>query len=589
MLTSIRSRLIAIVAVSIVPAVAALGLLGYILYENQKRQVEIDMLQTTRALTAAVDRDFSVGMNVAQALVGTGLLANGDFARFHAVAKAVLTDRFPGFTFVLRDRSGQQLLNAIRPFGSPLPRDTALEALDKVFETGKPAVSKLFVGGVIRKPVFSVDVPVWRDGKLAYVLSVGFRPDSLTRLLTEQHLPEGRMAAVFDPDGVIAARTHLADQLIGKKAIPELVSRLLAEPEGIVEAHTLEGLNVIIAFSRSSETGWSVGISTPWTVVLSEALKRITVIYAVAFLLLAAGLALAWVIGGNIGRSIRALTAPVLALGRGEPLAIQEQGLKEATEVGRVLKGVEAELQRYRDHLEALVRERTAALEASNRELEQFAYVASHDLQEPLRVVVSYVDLLSRRHADHLDGEALEFMGFVRQGAMRMSELIKDLLQYSEVGHPPDGAAEVDLHDVVVEAMDLLKASLAECRGEVRIAGPLPVVFGSRHELLSLFRNLIDNAIKYRQTELPPRVEISAERDGGTWIVRVADNGIGIEPQYHEQIFGLFKRLHVQGEYRGTGAGLTVCRKVVERHGGRIWVESQPGQGSTFMIRLPAV
>ncbi|MDO8608689.1 MAG: ATP-binding protein [Phaeospirillum sp.] len=588
-LPSIRSRLIAIVLATVIPAVLALGLLGYILYDNQKKQLEIDMLQTTRAMVAAVDRNFDIGLNVAQALAGSRSLQDGDFARFHVVASAVLTDRFPGFNFVLSDESGQQLVNTVRPFGAPLSKHGNPDLLRKVFVTGAPLVSNLYIGGVLNLPVVSIEVPVRRNGKVVYVLSCGFSTDSLTRLLTEQHLPEGRMAAVFDSEGVIAARTHMADKLIGRKGIPELLAKMRVQNQGIVEARTLDGLDVIIAFSRSPETGWSVGLSTPWTVVQSEALKRIALVYAMVFVLLTAGVAAGWVIGGNISQSVRDLAASALALGRGEAVVVMDRGPQEAIVVGRTLKAVERELQQYRDHLEELVVQRTAALEASNRELEQFAYVASHDLQEPLRMVVSYVDLLSLRYADHLDAEAREFIGFAREGALRMREQIIDLLQYSRIGRHDGGRTTVNLDEAVKEALSNLKNALEETGGEVMLANGLPAVVGVHVELVNLFQNLIGNALKYARPGEPPRVEISAETNGDGYVVKVADNGIGIDPQYHERIFGMFQRLHSRGEYKGTGIGLAVCKKIVEKHGGRIWIDSSIGKGSTFFVAFPVV
>lgn len=586
-LPSIRSRLIAIVLAIVAPAIMALGLLGYILYDNQKKQLEIDMLQTTRAMVAAVDRNFDIGLNVGQALAGSRSLQDRDLARFHGVASAALTDRFPGFNFVLSDESGQQLVNTLRPFGEPLARHGNPDLLRKVFATGRPVVSSLYIGGLLKRPVISIEVPIQRDGKVAYVLSCGFSTDSLTRLLTEQRLPEGRMAAVFDPEGVIAARTHMADKLIGRKGIPELLAKMQVQNQGIVEARTLDGQDVIIAFSRSTETGWSVGISTPWTVVQSEALKRIAVVYAAAFVLLTAGVVAGWVIGGNISRSVRDLAAPALALGRGEPVVVMEHGPQEAIVVGRTLKAVERELQQFRDQLEELVIQRTAALEASNRELEQFAYIASHDLQEPLRMVVSYVDLLSLRYADQLDAEAREFIGFAREGALRMREQIIDLLQYSRIGRHEGGRTTVNLDDAIKEALSNLKCALEESGGVVTLSDGLPDIVGVHVELVSLFQNLIDNALKYARPGEPPRVEISAETNGGEYVVKIADNGIGIDPQYHERIFNMFQRLHTRGEYKGTGIGLAVCKKIVEKHGGRIWLSSSIGKGSTFFVALP--
>ncbi|MFN2646745.1 MAG: PAS domain S-box protein [Burkholderiales bacterium] len=244
-------------------------------------------------------------------------------------------------------------------------------------------------------------------------------------------------------------------------------------------------------------------------------------------------------------------------------------------------KRAEAELRRAHDELAKKAEE----LQRSNAELEQFAYVASHDLQEPLRMVSSYTQLLARRYNDKLDADAQEFMHYVVDGAARMKQLIEDLLAYSRVGTKGREFKTVPLEAPLKRAVTNLRAAIEETRAAVTW-DPLPTVDVDEVQLTQLFQNLIGNALKFRG-EAPPRVHVSATDEHGEWHVRLADNGIGIEPQYFERIFMLFQRLHTMGEYPGTGIGLAICKKVVERHGGRIWVESQLGAGSSFHFTLP--
>jgi light-regulated signal transduction histidine kinase (bacteriophytochrome) len=216
--------------------------------------------------------------------------------------------------------------------------------------------------------------------------------------------------------------------------------------------------------------------------------------------------------------------------------------------------------------------------------------VASHDLQEPLRMVSSYTRLLSRRYKGKLDQDADDYIQFAVDGAIRMQKLIQDLLSFSRVGTKGAPLVPVNVGEVVGRALKNLEVALKESGAEVEVAAPLPEVQADGGQLEQLFQNLTGNALKFRAPDRKPRIRIRAERlSEREWRFDIEDNGIGIEPQYFERIFVLFQRLHTRSEYEGTGIGLAVCKKIVERHGGRIWVTSKPGEGSTFSFILQAV
>ena len=225
-------------------------------------------------------------------------------------------------------------------------------------------------------------------------------------------------------------------------------------------------------------------------------------------------------------------------------------------------------------------------LRRSNEELERFAYVASHDLQEPLRTVTSYVQLLARRYEEQLDDSGREFIGFAVDGAKRMQRLIQDLLAFSRVGTRGGAMAPTELDPIVDGAVDSLGAAIAESGAEVT-RDAMPVVLGDAAQLRQLFANLLGNALKFHG-DVPPRVHVGARRQGARWEISVKDNGIGIGPEYFDRIFVIFQRLQMRDTYPGTGIGLAICKKIVERHGGRIRVQSTPGAGSTFSFTLPA-
>jgi PAS domain S-box-containing protein len=238
-----------------------------------------------------------------------------------------------------------------------------------------------------------------------------------------------------------------------------------------------------------------------------------------------------------------------------------------------------------RKDAEKLLAQKVEELSRSNEELGQFAYIASHDLQEPLRMVASYTQLLSRRYTGKLDADADEFIAFAVDGASRMQRLIRDLLAYSRVGTKNNDLQDISSEDALRQAIINLQGAI-EDSGALVTHDRLPTVLADETQLIQLFQNLIGNAIKYQNPGIP-KIHISAVRnDQAVWVFSVRDNGLGIEPQYFDKIFGVFQRLHKREEFAGTGIGLAICKKIVERHGGGITVESQLGQGSTFHFAL---
>jgi PAS domain S-box-containing protein len=252
---------------------------------------------------------------------------------------------------------------------------------------------------------------------------------------------------------------------------------------------------------------------------------------------------------------------------------------------GQLIIGIVRDItdrKRAEERLRAVV----ADLARSNAELEQFAYVASHDLQEPLRMVASYTQLLARRYRGRLDADADEFIAFAVDGARRMQDLINDLLAYSRVGTRPLALASVDTARVVDQVASDLAAAASDSGGSVT-RDELPVLQADPIQLQQLFQNLIANGLKFHQPNEPPTVHVTARREAHHWTFEVRDHGIGIEPQYQERIFALFQRLHTRAEYPGTGIGLAICKKIVERHSGEMGVQSEPGHGTTFWFTLP--
>jgi signal transduction histidine kinase len=312
--------------------------------------------------------------------------------------------------------------------------------------------------------------------------------------------------------------------------------------------------------------------------------------------------AAALIIGSVVGAGVllrRIITRPLRELGRDaervaagsfdQPVAVAA-GPREIVRLGEEIDAMRRrivrellEVEAARTQLEAQARE----LERSNTELEQFAYVASHDLQEPLRKVASFCQALERRYGGQLDERADQYIEFAVDGAKRMQVLINDLLAFSRVGRSAREMERVDLGETLADATSSLSDLLEESSATVQAEG-LPVVRGDRTLLTSLFQNLLANAVKFRGAE-PPAIRVVARREGDCWELSFADNGIGVEAEYAERIFVIFQRLHTKEAYPGTGIGLAMCRKIVEYHGGRMWLDTDYGHGARFRFTLPIV
>jgi signal transduction histidine kinase len=278
----------------------------------------------------------------------------------------------------------------------------------------------------------------------------------------------------------------------------------------------------------------------------------------------------------------------VLQLGSRAPRALESEELNWLEAAGSLI-GIAVQKFQLFDGLQSAkedLKESVAELARSNRELEQFAYVASHDLQEPLRMITGYTSLLAKRYRGKLDKDADEFIGFAVDGAKRMQAIINDLLAYSRIGAKAKDFTPVDVELVFGRTLLALQVPIQECSAKIT-HDPLPTVTGDDVQLGRLIQNLVSNAIKYRNGNTP-EVHVGCERRDKDWLFSVNDNGIGIAPQHAERIFQIFQRLHTDDKYQGTGIGLASCKKIVELHGGRIWVESESEKGSTFYFTLPA-
>lgn len=397
-----------------------------------------------------------------------------------------------------------------------------------------------------------------------------------------------------DPEAALKRRVTFGSS----KAVPAQLALQGKTGSGIALVD-YRGMEVLAAWRFIPSLGWGL-VSK---IDAEEAFKdiahlRIVIILLVLVTLLIAVL-IAFAIARSISRPIEELKAGAEVIGSGD--LHYRTGSTANDEIGQLSRTLDRMAERLerttasRDELnreiteriqiERELKDRTAQLHSSNEGLKQFAYIASHDMQEPLRMVSSYVQLLAKRYKGRFDPDADEFIRFAVEGTDRMQRLITDLLAYATIGGKARPLEPCDFAKVIDIVRLNLKLPIQES-GAVIKCQPLPTVMADSSQMVQLLQNLVGNAIKYR-SDRRPEIEISAERAGDAWKFAVRDNGIGIAPEFHERIFMIFQRLHGNGQYKGSGIGLASCARILERYGGRIWVESNPGEGSAFFFVMP--
>lgn len=451
-------------------------------------------------------------------------------------------------------------------------------------------VSDLHISPVTQRPAIVIATPVLAaDGRTVGIWAGALKLDYLSKIGAITADPTQRIEAGFltDRRGLVIAHQNRPAFVESQTDFSSVhpVSEALAGRAGASEFfNAIEGEQRFAGYVPLPSLGFAAVFRVPTAVALApaEVLTRSIILASVA---------LAALLGAAVFVFTRRTVAPLTRLaiaaqsiGTGDfSQRIEAPGGDEMGQLAQAFNRMAGTL----GEMDAQVQSRTAALARSNAELEQFAYVASHDMQEPLRMVVGYVQLLEKRLAGKLDADTREFMGYAVDGALRMQNLIQDILAYSRVSTKGQPLVPVDSAAALQQALAVLASRIAETAAEIEVQ-PLPRVMADPSQLAQLFQNLISNALKFCQGQAP-RVRVAAAHEAGWWRFSITDNGIGIAPEYRAQLFIIFKRLHTRREYPGTGIGLAICKRVVERHGGEIGIESAPGGGAVFWFTFPEV
>jgi signal transduction histidine kinase len=564
---TIQRQLVRLVAASVVPAALAAALLIGYSYDRERALIEDRTLDIARALAQTVDRELASAQAALIVLATSPYLASGDLAAFHRQAQDAIRD-LPGDSFVLSDASGQQLVNTLRPFGEALPLRGNRPQLRRLFETGQPAISDLFVGQVMRRPIIALDVPVRRGDRVAFALAMGVFPERLGEILARQKIPPDWVVSIFDSQGTIVARTRAAERFVGQKGAPALVQRMAQVAEGRVETETLEGIPVAAFFSRSAVSHWSVAIGIPHSFFASELWTPISWIIAGAVVLLASGIVMAQRVGSRIARSIHGLIPPAAALGRGDPVVVPPLHLREADEVGRELVSASERLHE---------RETTLA-------------TVSHDLRSPLGGLMMGASAVERLAAQLPGGEPIRALAAsLVDMTRRMSGMVDDLLAIAVAtsgGRSMLKLAPMGAASLLKRAGDAVRP-LFEGRDielEIEALGALPDIRVDSDRMLRVFANLVDNALKF--TGSPGCVMLRAKAESAGVRFSVANSGPALSAAELEGMFQPFWQAGRE-DLRGAGLGLTICRSIIEAHGGSIWAEPEPGKRARICFVLP--
>ncbi|TFW19365.1 hybrid sensor histidine kinase/response regulator [Duganella callida] len=597
-LPSVKVRIYSLVWACALPAIVGFALLTAHFIQRERAQIQQDSLITARALIRAVDRDLNTGITVALALANSPSLDKGDLAAFHSEASKALRPEFPGFNFVLSDRDAVQLLNTVRPYGGVMPDPASAARIRQVFDSGRPVISDVFIGGALKRPLVAIHAPVLRDGQVIYCLSVAFVPERLGQVLREQSLPPDRVVGIFDRQGVIVSRSLHAQEYAGKQGSPTLLAQTRGRQEAITETVTLEGEPVYTMYSRSPTSGWMVAIGVPSSVVWSETLASVRWIGLAVFLLLLAGSGVAWYLARQIGRSVHGLSSAALSLGEGgwqqAPVA---PSFREADEAIKTLQSVGAELEHHRHRLESLIEERTAQLQSAMQEAQQanaakdiFVANMSHELRTPMNAVLGMAHLLG---TSGLTPEQNRYLDMLRAAGQSLLGILNDILDFSKMQ-----AGKVELYPTrfrLDEVMHALAAIMSVSAGEkelelaIGVEPDVPrVLVGDALRLQQVLVNLAGNAIKFTERG---EVAVSVQRVSRSPLALrfcVRDSGIGMSEDQMARLFSPFTQgdLSFTRRFGGTGLGLTISRGLIELMGGSIEVHSEPGRGSEFRFTL---
>jgi signal transduction histidine kinase len=594
---SLRGRLLLLVSLVAASLALLAGLLVWQAYQNERDAIHNELGNTARATASLVDQRVENMEALLAGLVAPGELDRDDLAGFATRARRATK---PGRRwFVVSRLDGKQLVNTAAAPGAELPMVPVQEGELATIAAGRSYVSNVFQGPVAKGPVFYVSMGVPAGDRPRYRVALAVSPVEFAEGTFISSAPKSSVFTVIDRAGLILARNTSPESFVGRPPTPDIAAASRLGGETFLRSRTLEGRDVLGVVVPVPRLGWSIAAGAPRAALEASIWRLISTGLATGLVILLAATGVAWWISRAALRDVAGLLADTRRIASGETPPPSTAELAETSAIAASLRAshrklqdelhersqAEAALARAKVELEQKVAERTASLSDLLRQMEDFNYSVSHDLRAPLRSIIGFTRVVLQEHAAALDDEAREYLRRVAASGERMDRLIEDLLALSRVSQEELTLGPISLgrlvHGCVRE-----HPLLADQSARIEIVEPLPTVLGHASPLQQAVINLLLNALKFIRPNVEPRVRVQAERRGDHVRLWIEDNGIGIEPAHQHRLFSIFHRLHPEKRFAGTGIGLAIVRRAVERLGGRVGVESDGVNGSRFWMDL---
>ncbi|MGA2999839.1 sensor histidine kinase [Bradyrhizobium sp.] len=565
-----------------------MAIAGFYIYQNERDHITKSTIATSRALMSALDRELASATLAAQVFASSPFIAADDFAAFHREATKI-APMLQASALVLADATGQQLADSFLPYGEVLPLRGSLENLRKVFETGQPSVSDVFIGSISKRASIVIEVPVLRDGHVKYTIAVGIFTDRLDDLLRRQKLPPDWVSTIADTSGTVVARSS-SPELVGTQALPVRLSATTSLRSGILETVRRDGTPIFLGFSRSDISNWTVAIGVP----VSTAFHDLNLFLSIGLIgvigVLIAGFGLAYYQSTQIARAVQSLIPQALALGHGEVPPIPRLSVREVDDVAHAL-----------NRADQLVKKRTAERDSAKTKEEEaniltgvmteFVNNVSHELRTPLTSIAASLSLLSSDSLHPLRPPVARLVSLAHSNAQRLVRLVNDILDIArlESGKVLFHYTSIELLISVEQAIEDNCAS-AQAKGlSIRLDERSPgcIVRADADRLVQVLTNLLSNAIKF--SPQGGEIVVSVEDANGMGRVSVRDHGSGIPDEFRSRIFGKFAQAET-GDARqkgGSGLGLNIAQQIVTRLAGTLTFENAPDNGAIFCLEIP--